>query len=353
MKFQIRFRYFFIFLMAFVLSSCGWIISDHRYDYLKERQSESVEVASDQATRPIVDYYPIPTTQENLVSSDSYEVPLPPQVFSSGSTNEIRMHRLGELRWLYVETLPSSVWPLMKDFWSSGDFGLSFEDPNTGVLESTNMPSGSSEGKLQMKIEHGIRQASSEIFLSHLMKDSNNNWVKVPVENRIGEEGKGWTYAKGLLQHERTGLAGLSRSLVALESLKENARSVVRGNGTLMDDPGYKAKIAELEIDLMASEYTELRCLASASAGAELGPESSILKLKGTEIQQRIQKLIVEASGIYSPAWGDQSVGLPFAKGGTAGYLSSRAYTIFGGASEVQRDVIAKNVLGLTKGSTK
>ena len=177
--------------------------------------------------------------------------------------------------------------------------------------------------------------------------------VKVPVENRIGEEGKGWTYAKGLLQHERTGLAGLSRSLVALESLKEDAQSVIKGNGNLMDDPGYKAKIAELEIDLMASEYTELRCLASAAAGAELGPESSILKLKGTEIQQRIQKLKVEASGIYSPAWGDQAVGLPFAKSGTAGYLASRAYTIYGGASEVQRDVIAKNVLGLTKKSTK
>ena len=188
MKFLIRFRYFSLFLVTFLLGSCGWILTDHRYDYLKERQSESVEVASDQATRPIVDYYPIPTTQENLVSSDSYEVPLPPQVFSSGSTNEIRMHRLGELRWLYVETLPSSVWPLMKDFWSSGDFGLTFEDPNTGVLESANMPSGSSEGKLQMKIEHGIRQASSEIFLSHLMKDSNNNWVKVPVENNLEDK---------------------------------------------------------------------------------------------------------------------------------------------------------------------
>jgi len=181
-------KYLVLFTLALILGSCGWILEDHRYDYLKERQSESVEVASDQATRPIVDYYPIPTTQENLVSSDSYEVPLPPQVFSSGSTNEIRMHRLGELRWLYVETLPSSVWPLMKDFWSSGDFGLSFEDPNTGVLESANMPSGSSEGKLQMKIEHGIRQASSEIFLSHLMKDSNNNWVKVPVENNLEDK---------------------------------------------------------------------------------------------------------------------------------------------------------------------
>ncbi len=186
---------------------------------------------------------------------------------------------------------------------------------------------------------------------SHSVNTVHFTDVKVPVENRIGEEGKGWTYAKGLLQHERTGLAGLSRSLVALENLKEQARSVTRGNGTLMDDPGYKAKVAELEIDLMAAEYTELRSLASASAGAAPGPESSILKLKGTEIQQRIQKLTVEAGGIYSAAWSNKPIGLPFARGGMSGYLSSRSFTIYGGASEVQRDVIAKNVLGLKRSS--
>jgi len=188
MKFKIRFRYFFIFLMAFVLSSCGWILSDHRYDYLKEKQSKPEDVPSDQATRPIIDYYPIPITQDKLTSEDSYEVPLPQQVFSSGSTNEIRMHRLGELKWLYVEALPSSVWPIMKDFWSSNDFGLSFEDPNAGILESENLPTESTQEKLQMKIEHGIRQASSEIFLSHLIKNSDNNWVKVPVENNLEDQ---------------------------------------------------------------------------------------------------------------------------------------------------------------------
>ncbi len=188
---------------------------------------------------------------------------------------------------------------------------------------------------------------------SHTVNTVHFTDVKVPVENRIGEEGKGWTYAKGLLEHERTGLAGLSKSLFELEKLKDQARTVTRGNGNLMDDSGYKAKIAELEIDLMATEYTELRSLASAAAGGKLGPESSILKLKGTEIKQRIQKLTVEASGIYSPAWGDKNIGLPFAKGGTAGYLNSRYFTIYGGASEVQKDVVAKKVLGITKGSSK
>lgn len=173
--------------------------------------------------------------------------------------------------------------------------------------------------------------------------------VKVPVENRIGEEGEGWTYAKGLLQHERTGLAGISRSIIALDKLKAQAATVKRGNGSLMDDPGFKAKIGELEIDLMASEYTELRSLASASAGAAPGPESSILKLKGTQIQQRIQKLTVEAGGIYAAAWGAKPAGPAFAKAGMSGYLASRAYTIYGGASEVQKDVIAKNVLGIKR----
>ena len=150
--------------------------------------------------------------------------------------------------------------------------------------------------------------------------------VKVPVENRVGEEGKAWTYAKGI-----------------------QASSVNRGNGSLLDDPSYRMKLAELEVDLMATEFTELRSLASAAAGAEPGPESSILKLKGTEIQQRVQKLTVEAGGIYSAAWGAMPVGHKFAHGGMSGYLASRAYTIYGGASEVQRDVIAKNVLGLKK----
>ena len=113
--------------------------------------------------------------------------------------------------------------------------------------------------------------------------------VKVPVENRVGEEGKGWGYAKGLLAHERTGLAGISKSLVALDTLRLQAGSVKRGNATLLDDPAYKSKLAELEIDLLATEFTELRSLASAANGAEPGPESSILKLKGTEIQQRFK----------------------------------------------------------------
>jgi len=173
--------------------------------------------------------------------------------------------------------------------------------------------------------------------------------VKVPVENRIGKEGEGWTYAKGLLQHERTGIAGISRSLVALASLKEKARGVRYGDGNLFDDTAFRAKVAAVEIDLMALEFTELRSLAAAAAGGGPGQESSILKLKGTEIQQRIQKLNVEAAGIYSAVWRPVSDpildGPKFAHDAMEGFLTGRAATIYGGASEVQRDVIWKNVL--------
>jgi outer membrane protein assembly factor BamC len=98
------------------------------------------------------------------------------------------MHKLGEIRWLYVEALPSSVWPLMKDFWASSNFGLSYEDPNSGIFESQELQVNSKQTKLQMKIEHGIRQASSEIFLSHLIKNTDNNWIRVPVEDNLEDD---------------------------------------------------------------------------------------------------------------------------------------------------------------------
>jgi alkylation response protein AidB-like acyl-CoA dehydrogenase len=179
----------------------------------------------------------------------------------------------------------------------------------------------------------------------HLVNMVHISDVQVPVENRIGEEGKGWTYAKGLLEHERTGLAGISRSVVALANLKEKARAVPTSYGTLMDDPLFSAKVAAVEVDIMAAEFTELRSVAAASAGGRLGPESSILKLKGTEIQQRIQKLAVEAAGVSAPVRTDTDTGELFSRDAMANYLSGRAATIYGGASEVQKDVIWKNVL--------
>jgi alkylation response protein AidB-like acyl-CoA dehydrogenase len=171
--------------------------------------------------------------------------------------------------------------------------------------------------------------------------------VEVPVENRVGEEGKGWTYAKGLLQHERSAIAGISRTLVSLQKLKKNVQKVKVGDSNLMEDNSYRKKIAEAEIDLRALEYAELRSLAGVESGGAPGPESSILKLKGTIMQQRVQELTIEAAGPYAMNWGHAKVGPSFARMGMEMYLNGRAATVYGGCSEVQKDVIAKRVLGL------
>ena len=171
--------------------------------------------------------------------------------------------------------------------------------------------------------------------------------VEVPVEHRIGEEGKGWTYAKGLLQHERSAIAGIVRTINTLQRLKKNARSVQVGDTTLLDDPGFKAKLAEAEIELRGLEFAELRSVAAAQETGEPGPASSILKLKGTEMQQRIQELTIEAAGPYGLNQGFKDAGPKFAKMGMMMYLNGRAATVYGGCSEVQKDVIAKRVLGI------
>ena len=172
-----------ILMALMILTSCSYFLTDHKNDYLKEKQTKSIVLPDDQASRPIVDYFPINTENNEQVGTD-YEIPIPQQVFSSGTSNEVRMHKLGELRWVYVETLPSSAWPVMKDFWTASDYGLSLSNPNTGIIESNRVESNGKETKLIMKIEHGIRQASSEVFVSHVVQQ-NEEWVRVTGENNL------------------------------------------------------------------------------------------------------------------------------------------------------------------------
>ncbi|HEV7157377.1 MAG TPA: acyl-CoA dehydrogenase family protein [Caulobacteraceae bacterium] len=178
--------------------------------------------------------------------------------------------------------------------------------------------------------------------------------VKVPVENRIFHENQGWTCAKALLAHERSGIAGVARSKRSLERLREMSQTE-RGDdsGPLLADPFFRRKVAELEIDLTALEFTELRTLAGESSGKGPGPESSILKIKGTEIQQRLTELALEAAGHYGAPY---LRGLPHnigpigpeAAAGVAGtYFNTRKTSIYGGSNEIQRNIIAKMVLGL------
>lgn len=181
--------------------------------------------------------------------------------------------------------------------------------------------------------------------------------VKVPVKNLVGEENMGWTIAKYLLGNERTGIAGVARSKKAIERLKDIAKSEYLDGDPLINDNDFKRKISDLEIDLTALEYTELRTLAKESKGEGPGAESSILKIKGTEIQQRITELTIEAVGSYAspyltPTYEREgtnyfAVGPDYSQGTAQNYFNTRKTSIYGGSNEIQRNIIAKMVLGL------
>ncbi len=175
--------------------------------------------------------------------------------------------------------------------------------------------------------------------------------VLVPVANRIGEQDKGWTYAKALLAHERTGMAEVADSKRALRELKLRAAAEVNGGQAMIKDPIFQLRLSDIEMELMALEYTELRVFASMAAGGQPGPESSLLKIKGTEITQAIQELQLQLASYYGGALqGDSDnteLGHNFANEARRNYMYGRAATIYGGSNEVQRNVIAKAVLGL------
>ena len=179
--------------------------------------------------------------------------------------------------------------------------------------------------------------------------------VRVPVSNRVYEENRGWTCAKFLLAHERTGIAGVASSKRGVERIKDIAKSELDGDKPLISNAFFKRKIAELQTDLTALEFTELRSLAGEAAGKGPGPESSLLKIKGSEIQQRITELALEAVGHYGAPYfrgfgeGDNEhpIGPDYAHRAAPTYFNARKTTIYGGSNEIQRNIIAKMVLGL------
>jgi len=162
--------------------------------------------------------------------------------------------------------------------------------------------------------------------------------VRVPVENLVGEEGKGWTYAKFLLEHERNGTAGVAGSFQLLELLKAMAAEQRSAGGRVLDDDRFAEKLAQVEIELTALSYAQLRSLAAESAGASPGPESSFIKITGTEIQQAITELMVDAGGYAA---------LDPATHSAMWYFNFRKASIYAGSNEIQRNIIAKRILGL------
>jgi len=174
--------------------------------------------------------------------------------------------------------------------------------------------------------------------------------VRVPIENLIGQENQGWTYAKALLAHERTSIAGVADSRRWLNEIIELAAEQTNHRGCLLDDPYFQNRLSNIEIELMALEYMDLRVLASLSSGQTPGPEASLLKIKGTEIQQALQELRMETIGVYAGSLAQDNYHNKLHQAGASSrraYMYGRAATIYGGSNEVQRNVIAKAVLGL------
>ena len=178
--------------------------------------------------------------------------------------------------------------------------------------------------------------------------------VRTPAANRVGREGEGWTVAKGLLTHERTGQAYVSLSLSLLARLREAAASVPGASGRrLLDDPGFAGRLSLAAIELEALAMTELRTLSEVAMGEAPGAQSSMLKLKGTEIVQRMTEFFVEGAGPYAAPWfpevrgPPETVGPDWAQPEMVRYLEGRAASIAGGSDEIQRNIIAKHVLRL------
>jgi alkylation response protein AidB-like acyl-CoA dehydrogenase len=191
---------------------------------------------------------------------------------------------------------------------------------------------------------------------AHHVNDVFLDNVKVPVENRIGKEGEGWTCAKFLLANERLGIAEVPASKRGVRSLRDIARSEPANGGSLADDPAFTAQIADLDLQVQALEMSELRALSAMAQGGAPGPEVSTLKIRGSEIQQRIAELAMEAVGEYAQPYqpgmlfentNETPVGPDHAPPAAPRYFNMRKTSIYGGSNEIQKNIVSKMVLGL------
>jgi alkylation response protein AidB-like acyl-CoA dehydrogenase len=179
--------------------------------------------------------------------------------------------------------------------------------------------------------------------------------VRVPVANLVGPENQGWTVAKYLLGHERTNIADIGRAKHQLARVKEIAAAERADGGTLFDDAEFRDRIADVELDLIALDATILRIVAAEADGRPPGAEASLLKIKGSELQQALTELLIEAIGYYGfpdnreameHGWNEPPIGPDYAATLAPTYFNMRKTTIYGGSNEVQRGILAKFVMG-------
>ncbi len=180
--------------------------------------------------------------------------------------------------------------------------------------------------------------------------------VRVPAANLVGEENKGWTYAKYLLTYERTNIAGVGFSVAAFNRLRKIAAKQRRNGRPLAEDPSFAARMARVEIDLENMKTTNLRVIAAVAGSGVPGAESSMLKIRGTEIRQEISSLTRRAMGTYAQPFVEEAlhdgfegepVGPDEAASAASSYFNNRKLSIFGGSNEIQKNIISKMILGL------
>jgi len=207
------------FILLLILVSC---VSDpskqSRNAYLLEEEDNTLSEVIEDITI-LLDLYPISgeIDKENL----SYELQRPRQFFSSGSNNEIRLHKLGQIRWLYVESLPSSVWPILNQYIENeNDLSIRISNPDEGVIETEIFNRKDKEVKYRFKVEHGIRQASTELFFTELVKQD-NDWAILDNDNSEADD-----FLRKLLDYFSSATVSQGTSLVAL-NLNQGRKSEV------------------------------------------------------------------------------------------------------------------------------
>ena len=211
------------FVLLLILASC---VSDpskqSRNAYLLEEEDNTLSEVIEDITI-LLDLYPIngEIDKEKL----SYELQRPRQFFSSGSNNEIRLHKLGQIRWLYVESLPSSVWPILNQYIENeNDLSIRISDPDKGVIETEIFNRKDKEVKYRFKVEHGIRQASTELFFTELVKQE-NDWAILDNDNSEADE-----FLRKLLDYFSSATVSQGTSLVALNLNQGRKSEVINTN---------------------------------------------------------------------------------------------------------------------------